>query len=104
MKDTRTAFTCAWKSKSVGYTLAVERVAESAQAVQADALALAHIVGQYAGQFGQHGQYVGFRYGTDGRQPFGNLLGLDGTAHGYCQGVIDSEFLTVLFFEKCHNG
>ena len=84
------------------HALGVQRVAERAEAVQADGLALRHIVGQHAGHLGQHGHDVGVADGGDLRQATGDGFQLDGLAHHYCLREIDSRLLIELLFVESH--
>ena len=63
------------------HALRVQRVAEGAQAVQPDGLALAHVVGHHARQFAKDGHHVGVGDGTHLAQPLGHLLHGYGLAH-----------------------
>ena len=75
----------------VGDALGLQRVAEGAQAVQADALALRHVVRHHARQLAQDGHHVGVGDGAHLAQPLGHFL------HG------DAEFLVVDFLVEAHS-
>ena len=87
----------------VGHALGVQRVAEGAEAFQPDALALRHVVGHDAGQFGQHGHDVGIADGGDARQAVGDLTGFDGLSHHYGQGVVHPGLLIVHLLVVSHD-
>ena len=85
------------------HALAVQRVAEGAQPVQAHRLALAHVVGHHARQLAQYGHHVGVGHGAHLAQPLGHLLHGHRLAHHHGAGVPHAELLIVDFSVITHD-
>ena len=87
----------------VGDALGLQRVAEGAQAVQADRLALRHVVRHHARQLAQDGHHVGVGDGAHLAQPLGHFLHRDGLTHDDSTGVVDAKLFVEYFLVETHS-